>query len=234
MKLYRNIAITLVCVILGFMLSWQYNSLNHNQQAASSERKRAEDLKDELITEKKKNDDLRKRNEELEKEVMEYENARGDSNKTVEKLKQELERVRIIAGLVGVKGRGIIITIDNNGNATVNDTDILDVINELRASDAQAISVNDERIVAMSEVRFAGSYIMINGRQMRAPFVIKAIADPDKVESALKMIGGVLEKLEVAYQLKVSVKTSDNIIIPKVRDDGTVIRTNLLTPIEQK
>lgn len=234
MKIYRNMAITLVCILLGVMLAWQYTSINNNQKIASFENKRADDLKNELLVEKKKNDDLRKRNDELEKENRGYEDARGDDTKTVENLKKELERVRIIAGLVDVKGKGIIITIDNNDVASVDDTDILNVLNELRASDAQAISLNDERIVATSEVRVAGSrYIMVNGRQMLAPFVIKAIAEPEKVERALKMIGGVLEKLE-AYQLKVELKSADNIVIPKVRDDGTVIRTNLLTPVTNK
>jgi uncharacterized protein YlxW (UPF0749 family) len=213
------------------MLAWQFKSITYNSKMASLENKREDELKDLLIAEKKKTEELSKRNAELEKENRDYENARGDDTKTVENLKKELERARIIAGLVDVKGKGLTITIDNSDTVNVDDTDILSVLNELRASDAQAISVNDERIVATSEVRVAGRYIMVNNKQMLAPFVIKAIAEPDKVERALKMVGGVLERLE-AYQLKVNIKQEESILIPRL--DSSVIKTNLLTPVAPK
>lgn len=235
-KLTRNIAFTVICLILGLVLTWQYTSITHNQALASAENKRADDLMEQLLAEKKVTEELRKRNQELEQLKAKYESARGDDSKMIENLKSELERDKMIAGLVDVKGKGVIITLDNNNGSTVLDTDILKLINELRASDAQAISVNDERITAMSEIRSTGvtrGYIMINGRQMVAPYTIKAIADPDKIERALQMIGGQIEELE-QYQLKVSIKKVDNVVIPKVRDDGTVIKTDLLTPVEQK
>lgn len=231
MKVYRNAAIMLVCIILGTMLAWQYKSINYNQKAASLDNKRAEDLKDELIREKRNNDDLRNRNSELEKANKEFENARGEINQTSDVIKKELERARTIAGLTEVKGKGIIVTMENSDLGEVDDTDILDVINELRASDAQAISVNDERIIATSEVRVGGSYILINKKQNLSPFIIKAIADPEKLENSLKMLGGVIEKLK-AYQIKVNVAKSENIVIPKVRDDGSVIKTDLITPVK--
>lgn len=231
MKIYRNIAITLVCIILGTMLAWQYKSIHFNQKAASMDNKRAEDLTDELIRERRSNEELKNRNNELEKANKEFENARGEVDKTSELIKTELDRARIIAGLTEVKGKGIVVSLENSEITEVYDTDILDVINELRASDAQAISVNDERIIATSEVRVGGSYILINRRQNLSPFVIKAIADPDKLENSLKMLGGVIERLK-ANQLKVSITKSDNIIIPKVRDDGSVIKINLLTPVK--
>ena len=46
------------------------------------------------------------------------------------------------------------------------DRHIEELINELKASDVQAISVNDERVVAMSEIRKAGNYIMVNGTNL--------------------------------------------------------------------
>jgi uncharacterized protein YlxW (UPF0749 family) len=231
MKLHTNIAIMVVCIVLGVILAWQYKSIDYNVKAASLQNKRVEDLKDELIRSKKENDDLSKRNGELEKRNREFEDARGKISKTTELLNEELERARTIAGLTEVKGKGVIITINHNDYSYVDDINILDVLNELRASDAQAISVNGERIVATSEVRVAGRYIMINGKQMLAPFEIKAIADPEKVEHTLKMIGGVVEKLE-AYQLQVEVKTSESLTIPKVRDDGSVLKTDMLQPVK--
>jgi uncharacterized protein YlxW (UPF0749 family) len=72
---------------------------------------------------------------------------------------------------------------------------------------------------------------VINGKQFRAPFVIKAIADPDNMERALMMIDGVVDNLE-EDGFNVSLKKSDEIVIGKFIDDGTSIRTDLLTPVE--
>jgi len=228
MKISRNIATTIVCIILGIMVAWQYKSINYNQVRASSQNKRSEQLMRELIELQKINMNYKARLDELIEENRKYEDARAGSDEIAKQLKEELEKARIFAGLTDVKGRGVIVTLDKNEYVNVEDTDILSVINELRAAGAQAISVNEERVVATTEVREASGYIMINGVKMEAPFVIKAISDPDKLERALKMIGGVVENLE--NYIKVDVKKSDNIIIPKVRDDGTVIKTDLLSP----
>lgn len=232
MKLHTNIAIMAVCIVLGIILAWQYKSIDYNTRAASLQNKRVEELKDELIRAKKENENLAQRNEELETRNREFEAAKGTISKTTELLNEELQRARTIAGLTDVRGKGVVVTLDHNEFSFVDDLNILEVLNELRASDAQAISINDERIVANSEVRVAGRYIMINGKQMLAPFVIKAIAEPQKVEHALKMLGGVVERLEEYYNVQVDVKASDFINIPKVKDDGTVIKTDLLTPVK--
>jgi uncharacterized protein YlxW (UPF0749 family) len=229
MKIGRNIALTLVCIILGIMLAWQYKSINFSQNMASSQSKRTEELMNELIKQQSTNAELRNRLQELSNLVKQYETARAGDDEFTNALKDQLEKARVYAGLTDVKGKGVIVTLDNNGFADVIDSDILDVVNELRAGGAQAISVNEERITAMSEIRTAGKYIVINGRQMAAPFVIKAISDPLDLERALVLIDGVVEKLQ-KYQLKISVKKSDNIIIKKARDE--VIRINLLTPVK--
>jgi len=231
MKITRVVAFTLICIILGTMISWQYKSINANQDALSYENKRIEELKNDLIALQKTNRDLNARLQELREENRALENARAGGDELTAQLQKKLERARVFAGFTDVKGKGIIITLDNTEYANVSETDIFDVINELRAAGAQAISVNDERIVAMSEIRQAGRYIMINGRQLVAPFVIKAISDPEKLERSLTLIGGVVETLE-RWEIKVDIKKSDEIIIPKVRDDGSVIKTDLLTPIE--
>lgn len=231
MKLARNIALTMVCIILGVMLAWQYKSINYNRNLASFQNKRTEELMADLIKLQNENKELRSRLQELKEENLKYEKYKTGSDQTAELLRNAVEKARIFAGLVDVKGKGLIVTLDNNEFATVHDEDIFDVINELRAAGAQAISVNEERIVAMSEVRQAGNYILINGKQMEAPFVIKAISDPGELERSLTIIDGVVERLK-DWQLKVTLKKSDEIIIPKVRDDGTVIKTDMLTPVE--
>jgi uncharacterized protein YlxW (UPF0749 family) len=233
MKINRNTSLTLVCIILGIVLAWQFKSINNNQKTASLNNLRLEQLQDKLILEKQNNDLLIIRNDELKTENIKYENAKGDVNKETKILQDELNRVRTIAGLSDVKGKGLKITINLGENSFIEDLDILRLINELRASDAQAISINDERVIAMSEIRSAGNYVMVNQKQLLPPFEIKAIADPDKLDHALTMMDGIVDVLK-GYQLDVKIEKSDNLTIPKVRDDGSVIKTDLLNPVVNK
>jgi len=231
MKIARNLAMMLVCMLLGIMLALQYRSVNYNQSIASLENKRLEELKEEVIRLQNQKNELQERYQKLEEENQTFARVKAGDSEAVQQLKNNLLKARIFAGLETVRGAGIIITLDDDYPWAVMDTHILDVVNELRASGAQAISVNDERVVAMTEIRSAGDYIMINGKQHKAPFTIKAIANPNYLERALMMIGGVVENLE-GDGLKVSIKKSDEIIINKFVDDGTSIRTDLLTPVE--
>ena len=232
MKFSRNFAITLVCVLLGVILSWQFRSINDNQKMSALENKRIEELKTDLLNEVKKKEELEKRNRELLETNAKFESAKYDVDKYTETITEELQKVKIIAGLVDVKGKGVTVTLNSKSLFSyVDDTNILDLVNELRASDARAISVNDERIVAMSEIREAGNYVMVNGKRLSAPYVVKVIGDQDKLMYSLKMTGGIVERFQDF--INISVEKAENLIIPKVRDDGTVIKYDLMTPVNK-
>jgi len=224
----KNVAITIICLILGLMIALQYRSINYNESVSSYQNMREEVLKEELIKLQRSNADLRTKLQEMEEELRSYQTAQAGSKEVYDNLQKELDNMRIFAGLTDVKGKGLIITVEDDF-FTVIGTDILAIVNELKAAGAQAISINDERYVAMTEIRDAPPYIMVNGVQMTSPFTIKAIGDPEQLEHSLKMAYGVIEKLDDYY--KITIKTSDEVIIPKVRDDGTVIKTNLLNPV---
>ncbi len=231
MKITRNIALMVVCIILGVMLALQYKSVNYNQSMASYENMRLDELKNELITMQNQKNSLQERLAELEDENQTYAKVKAGDSEASQQIQNSLKKARIFAGLETVKGAGIIVTLDDYASIHVMDYDILNIVNELRASGAQAISVNDERIVAMTEIREAGQYVMINGRQYKSPFTIKAIADPDDLEHSLTLIGGVVEMLKEDL-LNVTIKKADEIVINKFVDDGTTIKTDLLTTLE--
>ena len=224
----EKFSVALICMILGMILTWQLKSTYRNSKIDKTTSTRIEVLKDELIATKNLNEGLRSRNEQLVNQLKEYENDKGNYNTYERNLKIELERARMLAGLVDVSGKGIIIKLSNTEYGIVEQEDILKLLNELKASDVQALAVNGERIIATSEVRQAGGYIVINGKQCLSPFEIKAIAPQDKVENALSMVGGILEQLRDLYKLNVEVQRADKIVIPKVRDDGSVFSIDML------
>ena len=95
----------------------------------------------------------------------------------------------------------------------IRDDDILKVTNELRAAGAEAIAINEQRLVAMTEIRTAGNAIAINNTYHSAPYQIKVIGDPATLENSLKMKGGVADTLEF-WGIKMAIVRSELVKIP--------------------
>lgn len=163
--------------------------------------------------------ELEKAEEELEKE---RENSTKD-NEDLENKEKEIQQGNKMIGLTEVTGPGVIVTLSdskrdassvlNANSLIVHDGDILSVINELKNAGAEAISINDQRLVPTSSIVCGGNIIQINGEKIGAPFVIKAIGLPEQL-AALERPGGYLEILK-GYSIEVDFKKSNNITIPK-------------------
>ncbi|NLO93516.1 MAG: DUF881 domain-containing protein [Clostridiaceae bacterium] len=228
MKLFKSISLAVVCLILGVMMAWQFSSVKQNQVLAQYEKKNINEIFDELLIEKNNNENLKLRLQELQLEVDTFKAGETDVQENIKALEEAVLLARIKAGLETIKGPGLIITIEAGGIKTVEDRHIEELINELKATDVQAVSINDERIVGMSEIRKAGDYIMVNGNQLVPPYTIKAIGDPDNMERSLRLMAGVLEKFQY-YEFIVNIKKEENVIIPAIREE--YIKIDKLTPV---
>ncbi|NLN87059.1 MAG: DUF881 domain-containing protein [Syntrophomonadaceae bacterium] len=211
------IAIAVICVIVGIMLSVQYRT--SESYGTNLRTSRVEDLA-------MANTSLTKENQDLRDEILELREKLANVNIESEltaNLQGELRKSNMAAGLTAVIGPGIIVTLNDNPQALqpgddpnaylVHDRDILNIVNEIKASGAEAISVNDQRITAMSEVRCAGTTILVNWNKIGPPFVIKAIGNQQLLESGLTIKGGKLEELNT-FGLQTQLTRSDNIEIP--------------------
>ena len=216
-------------MLMGVAIAWQYKSIYNNNKTVSVQSATLEDLKDKLLIEKKNNDELRVRNDELNNELSEFEAAQGNIELYEKNLKAEIEKASIVAGLTSVKGNGIVITINNTDFGIIQSSQILRLVNALKAAEAKAISVNNERIISMTEISDAGNVIIINGMPMSVdkPFVIKAIFEPLKLDNAVKMLGYILDDLKNNY-LDLTIEKDKSIKIPIVEDTRPNLDHDLL------
>lgn len=228
-----QISIMIVCLIVGIMLSVQFKTTeNYDPQMRET---RFEDLTNKLnaITEER---------DALAQEVISLRGKLTNINndqEAVADLQQELEKMNMVAGMVPIKGSGVIVTLNDSSRSVqpgenpnyllVHDNDLLTIVNELRASGAEAISINDERITAMSEIRCAGTTILVNWNKIAPPFEIRAIGDPVVLESGISIKGGYLESLKGLYGIGVQIQTSDNVEIPAYKGP---VRVKYSSPIE--
>jgi uncharacterized protein YlxW (UPF0749 family) len=72
---------------------------------------------------------------------------------------------------------------------------LLDAIEELRDAGAEAIQVNNVRIVASSHFSQGASGIAIDGKNVTQPYTISAIGDPATMSSAMQIPGGLAENV---------------------------------------
>ncbi len=138
----------------------------------------------------------------------------------------ELSNARFLAGLTPVQGPGVVVTLRDskksfpampNGVAPpsiIHDTDINQVVNELKAAGAEAIAVNDQRLIATSSVRTAGATVLINFVPTAPPYVIRAIGDPKTLASAMSLPGGVASQLKAFDPAMFSVQGSGMLTLP--------------------
>lgn len=102
-------------------------------------------------------------------------------------------------GLAAMHGPGLVVTLtdaqrDANGrfprdaspdDLVVHQQDISAVLNALWSAGAEAVQMQDQRIVATSAPRCVGNTLLLNGRTYSPPYTLTAIGDPAAMEAAL-------------------------------------------------
>ncbi|MFD8555331.1 DUF881 domain-containing protein [Streptomyces fradiae] len=167
-------------------------------------------------------DELDDRSERLEDEKTQLEAQRRElensSDQAEEARRQTQERERqlgVLAGTVAAEGPGITFVVEDP-LAAVEPDKLLDTIQELRAAGAEAIQVNDVRVVADSYFSGDAGAVTVDGRRITAPYRFQAIGKPQDLEPALNIPGGIVQTLE-KEQATATVTRSEKIVVDALR-----------------
>lgn len=132
-------------------------------------------------------------------------------------LQTELRQVRAAAGFASITGEGITVKLFDapggyNSGDIVHDADIRDMINELYAGGAVAISVGGQRLTATSSIRCVGPVVLVNQKQIVVnPIVIEAIGDKEVLYSAMDLI---LHTFEATRGIYIEVEQHSELTLP--------------------
>lgn len=214
-----QIAIALVCVVLGLMVSIQFRTIKQGVGPVSEYR--ARELATQLRNLKEENAKLLNLKNEYESKIKEYEETASQGSISAKLLKQELDQARILAGIEDVEGPGLTIIVDDLkfsekvNYPLISYSMLLELMNELNAAGAEAISINDQRIISTSEIRqIGGIHININTVSYAPPFIFKVIGDPKTLEAALRIREGIIERIE-SNGIAVTITQEQLVRIPK-------------------
>ena len=218
----KQIAITLgvMCFILTLGIVLQLNTINDAVQTVGQGTK-DNSLRDEVLKWKKKYYNTYEQLEKAEKEEEKERQASTSTDASSLEKQERLKELNTYLGLTDVTGSGIIITLQDNTSTKlvsskdlVHDGDLRAVINEIKNVGADAISINDQRIVQSSTINCAGAIVQINDESIGSPFVIKVIGDQTNLYYNLTRPGSYIDRLK-EDGIVVDVKRSDNITIEK-------------------
>lgn len=226
MKLKKDaIWIGSVCILLGIIMSLQFKTVQKNFLQGQSPSQKSAQLVGELTKLKNEKELLTSEIDSLEKKLKEIESTESKGNVVIKNLNEDLLKYKAFAGLTDVYGPGIEIFIDNpskEANSTfetnlVYDYDVIvNLVNELNAAGAEAISINDQRILSHTEIRAAGENININQVPQTTPFLIKVIGNSDTLEGALTGRFGIVSIIrEKNYQI--DIKKMEKVTVPRYK-----------------
>lgn len=189
-KLAMVITIGVICILLTSVMFLQFKSVQVIEESGVGAMRESE-LKTEYSLIKEKSDEIKKNLEEFEKSIVEYNSESTDTQGTLELLRNDIRKANIDIGYTDVKGPGLMITLWDGDYEYVDATDLLFAINELKFAGAEAISINDIRVVNTTSLpEMSTDYIVMDRGRIVSPFTIKVIGDIKYLESVINIKGG--------------------------------------------
>lgn len=186
-----NVYIAVLALLLGFAMVAQVQET----RSSGLENLRQEDLVALLDGVNQQSLKLSKEADDLTATKQKLQDSSGDQA-ALKAATERLQTLGILAGTLPATGPGILITIKDPKDL-VRPSDVLNAVEELRDAGAEAMQINDVRIVASTY--FAESTdgrLVADGTALKAPYVITAIGDPHTMSTAMAIPGGVVDALK--------------------------------------
>ncbi len=218
-KVIMIVTIGIICILFTSIMFVQFKSVQVIE-ASGVGQKRETELRTEYSALKDKSDEMKQQLEEIQNTTKEYIDQSSDVQATMDLLKSDVDKARCDLGYTDVKGPGIILTIADGKNAAndkeqvVTYNDLIMAINELKYAGAEAISLNEERVVNNSFVANISEYMVMNDNRISGPYTIKVIGDSKNLESVINIKGGIKDYLE-SYNKQISYTVENEVYINK-------------------
>ena len=237
-KLSSQITVAIVCCILGFILTYQFRQINKNRQGNQPNINSA-DITAQIQQLTKQKEDLQSKLDTQDGKIKSYESSVASTDTASKELLKELVNSRIVNGMVDVKGPGVVIEItpqsslfdNSNSESSITPLNLSVLVNNLIASEAEAISINDIRITSRTGIAMSGNFVEINNIKIPTDkkVTVRVIGDKKKIDYSLDFLHILSEFTN--NNCLVTRLTPNEIIIKKYEGD---FKFNFVKPVESK
>ena len=203
-----QLAITLVAAILGLLAVGQ---LRGQAGVPGLSNLSTQELTLVIANLNARNDQLRDEVAALEQQAATLQAATTGSQTTVDQLQSDLARIRAWSGATGLHGPGVEISI----RGPIGGDAIEDLLNELGNAGAEAVAIDDVRVVPGVVVAGPPGGISVENSALGDPFTIRAIGSQEILLGSLTRAGGVVSQIGVSYpDAQLTVTPLDAITVP--------------------
>ena len=214
-RVIAAVTLGLVCFVLTIAIFVQVKTTNTSNSTVAQTMEE-NDLRDQVLRMKEKYDNVY---EELGNATKRLEQIRVDATKDDSEAKEKQKELSLNNMLLcqtdGTTNSSDILSSSLMAtDVIVHNSDLLQVVNDLKNAGAEAISINGERIVQTSSITCEGIIIKINNKKLGSPYVIKAIGSAATLETSLNIPGGYLERMKDDGVI-VDVKKSEGLTVKK-------------------
>jgi uncharacterized protein YlxW (UPF0749 family) len=162
----------------------------------------------------------------LRAEIQQLEAAGEGGAAVTRDLNDELQQARIAAGLVAMRGPGIVIQLSDSTSAVppdgsqrdylVSGQDVLTVVEELWLAGAEGIAVNGERVTVATAIIDIGGSVLVNSAYIAAPYQVSAIGPADMFDRLRQSAGFVdfIRARAETFGIGVSYAVPDEVDLP--------------------
>ncbi len=208
-----TVVVFIVCIVLVSVMLMQFRTVEQTD-ITEIENMRESELRTALAEWKTKYEEIATQLEDINQRIEGYDKTIEDNEAASELIDEELTESNILVGKKDVYGEGVVVTL-SDGTKKVTASDLINLVNELRYAGAEAIAINEIRVLAMTDIIDMAdySYIMVNLQRLQGPYVVKAIGDKDYISTVLQLKGSGF--IDTTTGINVNLEAKNRVNIPK-------------------
>lgn len=201
-------SLTGIAAVIGFMLTVQITSRPQGPSTGSTSYL---DLRTRLAEQLQEHRSLTSDVSKASTQLAQFEAAQGSQGLLQNALRRDATVVEAEAGMTPVSGAGLVVVIKDDPSLPFvqgisgtfpqhADEEVSQIVNDLYANGATAISINGQRLVTTSSIRLIASLgglsmLQVNTNPVQMPYVIKAIGN-------ISLMNAILQLDEIPLTLK--------------------------------
>ncbi|MFU0663064.1 DUF881 domain-containing protein [Gardnerella vaginalis] len=213
-RIFTGFLMMLLCALLGFAYMIQVNRSSSLLYETMSEEELTR-----LITETHSQiQSLENRKAELTGQLNSLREAVDKQDEARRIAQQNAQTNGLISGRLPAVGKGIVIHITAGEKENIDAATMFQLIEELRNAGVEVMSINDVRIVTSSYISQTKHGLLCDSVMIDPPYIVKAIGDPQNLQNAVNIAGGVGSRLKIKFGASVVVSAPDEVEITTTRE----------------
>ncbi len=185
-KITISIVIFFVSIMLVSSMFIQFRTVEKTN-SMGIESMREDELRQEILNWKTKYNEVDEKIQSNKQKIEEYTNTIQNNEQSSELLDEELKEYNMLVGKTNVVGEGVVLNLTDTPEQSFSASNLIYLVNELKYAGAEAISINDQRIINSTDIVSINNnqYILVNGERIVSPYEVKAIGSKEQLDNIL-------------------------------------------------